>query len=234
MPMNLRARSLSLVLLPLLLIGCAQVPKEAVHLSDLVGKDLAATRTAHTALVRNYYAFMRQDINEFVDLTYRPYILRKTIDDLDLVDMISAAARGEGESGLDVLDIMEIYVEQAIRQIERFRAEMVGPIDDAEAQLLADLDRSYTAMINANATVTAHLRSITDVHREQQEALSHLGVDEGLRDRIAEQAARLSGQLDQLLDKAREIDQDMGREDVFSRLPESVERLTASRDREDQ
>ncbi len=196
-------RHLLWILATFVLGACAQVPKEAVTLSDLVGKDLVAMQAAHTALVRQYFGSMRENVNEFVDYTYRPFVIGKTMQDLDLINEIQAAAAGRHPDGLDPLDIMEIYVEEAINQIQTFRAEMLAPVNAQESRLLADLDRSYNAMVNANATVTAHLRSITKVTDTQQEALARLGVDPELQVRIAGQAAKLSGDVNDLLTKAR-------------------------------
>lgn len=213
-------RRFPIILAVSFICACAQAPKEAVTLSDLVGKDLVAMRTAHTALVRQYFGSMRENVNAFVDYTYRPFIVEKTMKDLDLVKDIQAAAAGRHQDGLDALDVMEIYVEEAIDQIQSFRAEMLAPINAQESQLLADLDRSYNAMINASATVTAHLRSITKVHEAQQQALSHLGVDPRLQERIAGQAAKLSGDVNDLLAKAR-----AGKE-TLDALPEKLKAIT--------
>ena len=203
-----------------LICACAQVPKEAVTLSDLVAKDLVAMRAAHTALVRQYFGSMRENVNAFVDYTYRPFIVEKTMEDLDLVKEIQAAAAGRHKEGLDALDVMEIYVEEAINQIQSFRAEMLAPINSQESRLLADLDRSYNAMINASATVTAHLRSVTKVHEAQQQALSHLGVDPQLQERIAGQAANLSGEVSDLLAKAR------AGQETLDALPDKLKAIT--------
>jgi len=197
-------RSCWLALTLLLCCACARVPPEAVQLSDLVGKDLTAMRSAHTALSRQYFGAMRENINAFVDYTYRPFIIEQTIGDLDLIKEIQDAAAGRHELGLDPLDVMEIYVEEVINQIEGFRAEMLAPINVQENTLLAELDRSYMAMLNANATITAHLHSVTRVHETQREALASLYVEEDLRERIAGQAARLSGEINDLLTRARQ------------------------------
>ena len=213
-------RGFPIVVAVSLICACAQVPKEAVTLSDLVAKDLVAMRAAHTALVRQYFGSMRENVNAFVDYTYRPFIVEKTMEDLDLVKEIQAAAAGRHKEGLDALDVMEIYVEEAINQIQSFRAEMLAPINSQESRLLADLDRSYNAMINASATVTAHLRSVTKVHEAQQQALSHLGVDPQLQERIAGQAANLSGEVSDLLAKAR-----AGKE-TLDALPDKLKAIT--------
>lgn len=216
--MSIRSRLLWFAV-AVLMSACAQVPKEAVTLSDLVGKDLVAMQAAHSALVRQYFGSMRENVNQFVDYTYRPFIVEKTMKDLDLIKEIQAAAGGGHPDGLDPLDIMDIYVEETINQIQGFRAEMLAPINAQESQLLADLDRSYNAMVNANATVTAHLRSITKVNETQQEALARLGVDPELQGRIAGQAAKLSGEVNNLLIKAR------NHEDSLDKLPGKLQAI---------
>lgn len=219
-----RPHRILMVLLLLVTVGCARVPKEAVTLSDTIGKDLVATRTAHNAIVRQHFGAMRQNVNAFVDYTYRPFILKKTMEDLDLVTQIQAAASGRHELGLDALDLMEIYVEEAISQIESFRAEMLAPISQQEATVLANLDLTYGAMINANAIITAHLRSVIKVHEAQQEALSAVGVDEDLRKTISGEVAAFSGQINELLSEARNADK-KHLEELPSKLQKLVEKF---------
>jgi hypothetical protein len=198
-----RSRPVHLLFLIPLLFACAQVPREAVTLSDRVGRDLVAMRTAHAALVRQYFGAMRGNIEAFVDSTYRPFIISETMRELDLANEIRAAAEGRHELGLDPLDIMQIYVEEAMARVQTFRAEMLMPVNAQEASLLGDLDAAYNAMIGANATVTAHLRSITKVHEAQQDALARLGIDPDVRDRVAARTARFSEELNGLLGRAR-------------------------------
>lgn len=222
---RLAMRHVRWLALVLLVCGaCARVPKEAVQLSDAIGKDLAAMHTAHTALVRQYFGAMRENINAFVDYTYRPFIITFTIEDTELIGQLQDAAAGSHELGLDPLDIMEIYVEETIKRIEGFRAEMVAPINTQERTLLGELDRSYTAMMNANATITAHLRSVTKVHEAQQEALASLGVAADLRETISAQVAKLSGEVNDLLAKARQGEE--GLED----LPGKIKDITKKND----
>lgn len=187
--------------------SCARVPQEAVELSQVIGRDLETIHVANRNLAQRYFARMRQDVEDFVDQRYRPFIIRATMEKLNVIEDIKAATRPDAV--LDPVDIMEIYADEAIRQVESFREEMMAPILAQEARLLQDIDQAFATLRDANAAVTGHLTSIRRVHEAQAEALEAFGVRSDVRDRISETAAGLSEKLNGLLDDAREAETDL-------------------------
>lgn len=211
------ATAAALVALLMICAGCARLPTEAIVLSDTIGKDLSEIQSAHTGLVRRHFASMRDQADAFVDEVYRPFIIRKTMDDLNLVEEIQAAALGE--SDLDPLDIMEIYADEALAQIGSFRKELLQPINQQEQALLSELDASYGRLRNANAVLTAHLRSVRDVHESQAELLSDIGVAKDLRQQLSGRIADFSAEFNKLLLEARSAG------DNLDQLPDRIREL---------
>ena len=206
-----------LALAGLLCPGCASSPPEAQALSSLIGRDLGRLQASHASLVRQRFAVLRSRAETFVDDVYRPYILRTTMEDLDLVEEIQAAARGNGE--LDPLDVMEIYVDEALSRIEAFRRSLLAPIRDQEEAVLTELDQTYGALRDANAVITAHLASVRRLGDARSEALSGLGVPEDFEERLASGLAAFSNRVDELLLEASDA------EETLEMLPARVRDL---------
>ncbi len=197
--------------------GCTSTPPEAGELSSLIGRDLGRLHASHSSLVRQRFDVLRARAEIFVDDVYRPYILRTTMEDLDLINEIQAAARGDGD--LDSLDVMEIYVEEALSRIEAFRRSLLAPIRDQEEALLTELDETYAALRDANAVITAHLASERRLRGARSEAFAQLGVPEDFEERLATGLSSFSNRVDELLLEASDA------EETLDELPARVRDL---------
>ncbi len=211
-------------------LGCARVPSEAVELSVTVGRDLAELHRANRELAVRYFARMHQDVDEFVDDIYRPFVIRFTMEQLDLVAEIQRAARGEGE--LDPLDVMEIYAEEVLDRIAGFRDSMLAPIVSQERAVLDAIDVAYQRVQNASAVVTGHLASVRKVHDAQAEFLASFGLTD-LRQQVSTAVAGLSDDLLEVLARGRGLQQRLDEspqrageiEAGFSRILEEIRAL---------
>jgi hypothetical protein len=199
--------------------GCAKVPPEAVELSAMVGRDLAEVHRSHVALAERYFDRMERDIQVFLEETYRPFIIRRTMERLDLLNRIEAA-RAPG-SDLDPLDIMEIFATETISQIQLYRDSLMTPIRSQRAQVLGSIEDAYRQIRDANAVLTAHLASVRDVHDAQAEVLHSVGLT-GLRERTIEGTARLSEKVADVLRQARDAE---GR---IEELPDEIRALVGN------
>lgn len=202
-------RVLRVVLLLGCVAACARVPQEAVELSVTVGRDLEELHLANRELAVRFFARMRTDVEAFVDEVYRPFVIRATIDSLDLVAELIAAVARIGQPGADTLldpvDIMEIYAEQAVIQIEAFRKSMLGPIVAQEREVLDLIDVAFQRVQNAQALVTGHLASVRKVHNAQAEFLDRVGI-RNAREQISGVLAGLSDSLGVILERGRELE----------------------------
>ena len=72
-------RALIIIVL-LLLSGCAQVPTQSIELSTTVGRDIAKMHQAHLQTIELLYSRMRSDVNTFIDDTYLPYAIKEVLD----------------------------------------------------------------------------------------------------------------------------------------------------------
>jgi len=86
--------------------GCAEVPKESVQLSVTLGRDLKRGSQAHRELAVKYFARIKEDINDFVDNTYRPYMIKTSMRDFRIVErIVNAESTGSKPDALEIMDI---------------------------------------------------------------------------------------------------------------------------------
>lgn len=182
------------------LLSCASVPKESVELSVTLGRDLAEVHKAHRELAIRYFKRIKQDINQFIDERYRPFMINKTIEDFKLLDKIKKASQ-PGASP-DALHILGLFVAKVSKQIESYREELLKNISNQETEVLTTIDDAYQKLQNANSIVTGHLASVRKVHEAQAELLERANL-EGLRDKFIQKTVKFSDEVVKLVEKAR-------------------------------
>jgi hypothetical protein len=202
------------------LCGCASVPPESVQLSEAIGRDMTSIEVAHREIATRYFSAMREEVNRFIAREYRPFTIRKTIEELDLATRLQDALEPGAE--LDPIDLMTILVEEVQADIDNYRSELLGPIVARERMVLASLDTAYSKLRNANHALTAHLVSVRKVHEAQSSALRGLGLGD-LREQTMQATVALSDSVVSILSKARTFDAKLPQAEVeFRNISERV------------
>ncbi len=238
-------KNLSLVFFTVFLAACAQVPRESVELSATIGRDIATTHQAHAQLATLLFARMKQDVNRFVDNTYAPYQIsiamnrQKELADSNeeednnksLLLAINAAFETGAPEQLqsDVLKGMQLLVNKIRSDVEEVRAELLEPINEQEAQVIASINRAYQQLHYANSIVTGHLSSIVKVHDAQSDLLKEIGVEKNLRKDIGEKIANTSARITTIVDAAASINGGIDKAEIAAAsLQRAVENLNNS------
>lgn len=222
-------------LLGLLLVSCAQVPKESVELSATVGRDLATVHQSHREMAKVLFGRMRHDINRFVDDVYAPFQIQhamarqnqlaRSADPEDrsrsLLLAINAAFAPDASPELQdaVLAGMTSMVRAIREDVESMRNELLDPLDAQEAEVLGSIDRAYQQIHYANSIVTGHLSSVVEVHETQAELMQAIGVERDLRITVGDNLARTSTTIGDLVQAA----ENAGTQ--FQDVEESVQKL---------
>jgi hypothetical protein len=201
------------------LYACATTPKQTVELSATVGRDIEAVHVAHIALVKRYFARMDADVNGFVNETYRPYAIDRTMKAFHLVEKIV-----HPPEPLDAVDEMGLFVDTITRDIEGYRQELLQPIHAQRDKVLTSLEDAYRQIQDGNSIVTGHLASLVAVQDAQDAALSKAGL-QGLREKLVDSTALASERLSQLTQKAEFA---RGKEDEIVKKIEEVKKAAAA------
>jgi len=182
----------------LFFLECATtVPKEAITLSELLGKDLIEIQTSYQALIRNQYSKMRNEAELFVKDKYIPFILKSVIEKRKVLDNLNnKVSAGEYE---DALNYLTAFSKSAFKQINKFRDELLGPINEQEQKLLMDIDGVFQNMRSANSAITSHLASIRKTQLEQDTILEKVNLKE-FKDEVFNKSIGLSNKLSKMLE----------------------------------
>lgn len=203
-------------------LGCASVPQQAVDLSATVGRDIDAVHRAHVALLDSYFDRMENDVNAFVDSQYRAYSIERNMRDFKLVEKIKAPSTA-GE-GIDALDVMEVFVEELVTDVEAFRTSLLAPVRAQRAEVRTAIEDAYRRIQDAQAIVTGHLASVRRVHDLQDEMLAQAGL-EGLREKFVNTTAKGADSIAKLTKQTEYVS---GKMSQFEKELEKLKKATES------
>lgn len=236
--MNVSLKRLFLaLLLPLYLIGCAQVPRESVELSTTVGRDIEKVHKAHVQTIKILYSRMKDDVNRFIDEVYTPYAIKTSVQkdrarmkngQLSYIEIISSGLveSAAEEQQKEALGAMELLVKQVNTSVVRERKKLLFPLNEQETLLLNAVNRSYLSIHQANSIVTGHLASVVKVHDAQNEVLNEIGIEADINSFVAENLANTSKEISDLLSKTDEqLDKVGGVEEAKEKLQKIVDKL---------
>ena len=103
----------------------------------------------------------------------------------------------------DPVDIMQVFVEEAIARVDSFRTEVHAPIDSQEREVLRRIDDAYAALVQGNAAITAHLISLRKIETEQDTLMRRAGLPPDVRAQLINDVAGASTRVDGLLKNAK-------------------------------
>lgn len=187
------------------LAACADVPREAVELSDLVSQDMAEMQRAHRDLATVYFDQNRQTINDFIDDTYGPALTQEALTrripafgDKTFVEHLRDTAAVPDNTALR---LMQGFIRRQQRETEARRRELLDPLERRRRDYMAAIDASYQRLQRGYSVVAGHLASIRQIQVAQDEILADVGA-EGLRERTTATLTRLSDDIARITSEA--------------------------------
>ena len=205
----------------LLVAACAQVPPQAVELSNTVGRDLEEVHRAHRALGGRFFDLMERDVNRFIDDVYGPAYVTKFAQDFQLDVKISGIVASAPKN---LLPVMTGFVSRAVKIIEAKRAELLDPLKVQRRQTMSEIDDAYRQIQAAQSVLGGHLASVLGVQDAQNAALKAFGLA-GLRDRISTKTADVSDRISGLIAKGEKANGKMDElEDVLRKIKRTLKK----------
>lgn len=194
--------------------ACMSVPPETISLSRTISNDLVALHDSHHNMAEIQFAQIKQDINDFVDDIYAPFIINFVLkDELEkykknqpsLYGYIEAGKNGNDKEIKEAVEVMFEFQEAANEMIETKRSELLGPILDQEAQVLDNIEQSYDNVTYGSAAITNYLESVRKIKHTQGQALERVGL-KSIVDNVNNSVTRVSTFVSSALAKGKEID----------------------------
>ena len=172
------------------IVGCARVPREAVQLSYAVGDDIVQLHAGYRRTIKFSFDQARQRGLAVIENTWIPAYLAEFVMTGELVE---SAQGGQ-------LDRVEFWARLAIDAIDSKRQEFLGPLEQQEEALVAEVDEAFDRLIRANSAVTAHLNSVLKVQDIQDDIADSVGLRD-IRDRVSAAIATASEYTDTATDE---------------------------------
>ena len=184
-----------------LLVGCAQVPIEAVQLSNTVGKDLEEVHRAHRAIAGQYFDRTEEYVNHLIDTVYGPAYITRFATDFQLDSKVTGIMTHKPEN---LLSVLTYFIEKSVADIEGKRAELLEPIKTQRQTVIISIDDAHRQIQAAHGVVSGHLSSVNRVHEAQNEGFKAAGL-EGMREKVAKQASEISDRIAGLIKKGEKV-----------------------------
>lgn len=149
------------------LVGCASIPRESADLSRHVGDMIASTKVAHVAMVNRYFDRMKSEVDDFAFHEYKHAFLgnvRKVAKKKDPAFV---------ELSFDQYD-------QVVTRIQQKRDDWIREVDKGRQTVLVSLEEHYGLMTQANASLTALLRSAANLNQTEAALIDRYGASAGL------------------------------------------------------
>ncbi len=208
------------------MVSCVSIPKETVTLSKTLQADMEILQHSHQAMIKMYYGSLKNDVNEFVNRVYLPFVIRFVMQS-ELDNYI------KGQPGLyqhlennkldtELLSEMYNFQEAAYQQVESKRKELLQPINEQEQALLKAINQSYQNVLYANTSLSAYLESAQSVRKSQKEAIQKMGLSLVDSIDISVQNA-LSEQLNELIKKGETID--LNSKEAFEKIEDLTKKI---------
>jgi hypothetical protein len=190
----------------ILICGCAQLPPDTVKLSNSIRTDIKTMSDAHLAFVNYYFDNAEKQVNNFVENYYKPTYIRNEIkldkqdaenpenQQFSVIYMLPIAFKDDADPKAQdyTLQLMGNFIKGIYDQVEKYKTSLLAPLKSQRKKLIADLNSHYAIIQNKNATITAMLSSVVEVHESQKELLKMFDVDPNLRQKVGNKLADIS------------------------------------------
>lgn len=192
-----------IVVIAIALVGCAQIPKESVALSNTVGRDVSAIQVSHLALIKLYFDDKETLVNRWVDQVYAPSQITAVVGNTairsELEKAITEAAAGQNQDVL--IRRFDSVITRIRKDVEKTRKELLEPVKSAREDTLTKIQAAYNQVQLGNNIVTGYLSSLVKVTDTQNELLAKAGLGD-VRDQLSTGMVNLSDGLDKALTAA--------------------------------
>jgi len=208
--------SIKIILLIIVLGGCATIPQETIELSYVMEENIAALKTSYIALVNTHFDLLEKVRMDYLEKEWIPKFIEDWINDGRLIDMASGKVIwspehgdfAQPEKGLEVQGMITstiFWSKAAIEQIEAKRKEIISPLEEQRKELLLIIEEGFDRLLRGNMAITAHLNSIRKIDEFRNKTFEALKSGD-LQKEIDRRLHDISRYADQEMDAIRKAD----------------------------
>lgn len=193
------------LILVISLCACVSVPKESVELSKNLGMSIQETQRTHIALLKSFFDEKRDKVDLFLNEVWIPEFSNQFYN-IPAVQNAwdDVCASGDSQERRAFVVNLGTKIQE---RINKKRAELIAPLDEAERLLEEELLVHYNDLQVSNTILTNYLASAAKVKATQVEILNALGVNEKEYRSTLDAAYTFMGEINKnvdILDKGKE------------------------------
>jgi len=207
---------INVILLIIVLGGCATIPQETIELSYVMEENIVALKMSYILLVNTHFDLLEKIRIDYLEKEWIPVFIADWISDGRLIDMATGKVIWSPEhsdfvqpqKGLEMQGLListTSWSIAAIEQIEEKRKELINPLEVQRKELLGIIEDGFDRLLRSNIAITAHLSSIQKVKEFQNKTFDSLKIGD-LQKEINKQLHIISEYADQGLDAIKKAD----------------------------
>lgn len=164
------------------------IPKEVVELSYKIEQDMTKIEQAYIELVHQHIAILKTQRENYLYNVWVPELLDDWIKQGKLIEMAEGKVIYDDKADdfietqkvnrLAQLNGIKEWALVATEEIERKRKELLSPLEQAESDMIIEIQNNFSMLIQANQTITAHLNSIRKSEEVQNQLLEGTGINQ--------------------------------------------------------
>ncbi|MBL4713625.1 MAG: hypothetical protein JKY64_03735 [Alcanivorax sp.] len=194
----------------LTLAGCAAIPPEAPELSAELGRRISAIESSNITLLQRFFDQKREEVDRFIEDEWVPEFANQFFSNETISRAWGTIVR-EDDREQRLLFLVKIGPKLQER-INNKRMELIRPLDELERRIEREIRGEYNQARAINNTITSFLMSSSKVAESRTRYLEMMGVRD---DKIGELISETDGAVSNLLGKANDARDKVGRAEQF-------------------
>jgi len=203
-------RKLWIVVILLMVSGCASIPPEAPAMSAELGKRISAIEDANIILLNRFFDHKRREIDEFIENEWVPVFAEEFFSNKKISKVWDTIVR-EGNKE-DRLKFIVKSGPKLQKRINEKRLELIRPLDALEKKVEKQIRGEYIQARSINNSITSFLLSASSVAENRSRYLEVAGITDekigSVIDQTDDAVSNLVGQSKDAIskvDKAKEF-----------------------------
>jgi hypothetical protein len=164
----------AILLITVILTGCASIPPEAPELSAQLGARISSLEAAHVRLLQEFFLEKTRKVDDFVQEVWVRLFAQEFFGDPDVDAVWKQVVQSQDPK--DRIKFITLVGPKLQQKINEKRIELVRPLNELEATITNKLKSEYDQARAINNTLTAFLYSASKVEENRKRYLDMIGI----------------------------------------------------------
>ena len=170
----MRLKKLGILVVLLILVGCASIPPEAPELSAELGKRISAIEDSNITLLKRFFDQKRREVDKFIEEEWVPEFAEQFFSNQTISAAWNTIVREDDKQ--QRLMFLVKTGPKLQKKINEKRLELIQPLDDLERRIEKQIRDEYAQARAINNSITSFLVSSTEVVENRNRYLEMVGV----------------------------------------------------------